>query len=399
MENVGKPAIVIDHGADTCKAGFTDDDKPSVICSSRVMYCQQQYQQQQQRQQQQQQPEMEVLVGHKVPPNDYTIESHPLDNGIVEDWDAMEHLWKHIFDQLEANPSEHHVLLTEKTIRIPKANREKMVELMFEKFDVGGLHAAKQAQLVMYGCSRLTGACVDLGHRSSFVVPVYEGYWLPSEVTPFDVTGSDLTDYMNVLIGEQQQGYYSSNKNNDKRNNKQHIEEHIRSIKEKFGVVANYDYEGDLKQSQTDFDYDRSHYLPNGEVITINSERLKCTEALFKPSLIGRPSSDSLPEAIRRCIGKCDLDIRQGLYMNIVLSGRTRLLPGLQERLDFEVQGISPIGYRHRIVQMPEEDYLSFKGGCVFANDHLNHASHGRGWIDRSEYEEHGPYIVHRKCY
>lgn len=61
---------------------------------------------------------------------------HPIETGIVTDWDIMNKIWDYTFrNELRVDPSEHNVLLTEAPL-CPKANREKMAEVMFETFNV-----------------------------------------------------------------------------------------------------------------------------------------------------------------------------------------------------------------------------------------------------------------------
>jgi actin-related protein len=36
-----------------------------------------------------------------------------MEHGIIQDWDDMELLWGHIFEQLKVTPQEHPILLTE----------------------------------------------------------------------------------------------------------------------------------------------------------------------------------------------------------------------------------------------------------------------------------------------
>jgi actin-related protein len=42
--------------------------------------------------------------------------------------------------------------------------REKMVQIMFESFNVAGLYAVEQAVLSLYAMGRITGVAIDVGH-------------------------------------------------------------------------------------------------------------------------------------------------------------------------------------------------------------------------------------------
>lgn len=57
-------------------------------------------------------------------------------------------------------------------------------------------------------------------------------------------------------------------------------------------------------------------------MITIGSERFRCPEVLFTPSLVGMEAA-GIDETAFQSIRKCDVDIRKDLYGNVVLSGGT----------------------------------------------------------------------------
>ena len=284
-------------------------------------------------------------------------------------------------NELRVTPDEHPVLLTEAPLN-PKVNREKMIQIMFETFNVPAFYVSIQAVLSLYSAGRTTGIVVDSGDGVSHVVPIYEGYSLPHAVLRMDLAGRDLTDHMVTLLTER--GVSLSNTAE---------REIARDIKEKLAFVA-LDFTEEMEKSAKSSDVEKSYEMPDGSTITVGNERFRCPEALFNPPMIGK-DIPGLHETAFTSITKCDIDIRRELYGNVVLSGGTTMYPGIGERLTKELTSKAPPSIKIKVVAPNERKYSVWIGGSILSSL----SSFQQMWVSKSEYDEAGASIVHRKCF
>ena len=368
--------IVIDTGSGVIKAGFSGDATPTAICASvigrprhrGVMVGMN---------------EREYFVGDKLNLMRGVLSlDYPIENGIINNWSDMEKLWHHtMYDLLRIAPEEHPVLLTEAPMN-PKKNREKTIEMMFEKFKVPSTYISIQAILSLYASGRTTGLVLDSGDGVTHAVPIFEGYCVPKAIIRLDLAGRDLTNHLKDTLSERGYQFRTTAER-----------EIVRDIKEQLCYVAE-DYETELIKSKKDSSLEKSYILPDGNKVVIGSERFRVPEGLFQPSLIGMEVS-GIQDVVYDCANKCDIDIRKTLFENVVLSGGTTMLPGIDTRLQSDLKSMVPELVVPNVSAPPERKYSVWIGGSILSSL----PSFEDMWITNAEYEEYGPSIVHRKCF
>ncbi|XP_022353692.1 uncharacterized protein LOC111143948 [Enhydra lutris kenyoni] len=345
-------AVVIDTGTGFTKCGLAGEDHILSVVPSRVQLLQHPAQDE---------------PRYTVPENQEASYS-VLNRGVVSDWDALEVLWQHLFYcRLGVRPEELAVLVADSPIS-PRTNREKVAEILFERFHVPAMQTVHQALLALYAYGRTTGLVLGSGHGTSYVAPILTGDLAPLDTYRLDVAGADLTEYLAQLLLA---GGHSPPKVGL-----------VNQIKESCCYVAmNMTAEVARTQTQARVDF----VLPDKHVITLGSERFCCPEALFQPSLLGL-NQPGLPQLALLSISRLEAKQQEELLANVVLDGGSTLINGFPERLRQE------LGPRATVLGSPHRAVAAWLGGSIMAS----RDSFQSLWLSRREYEEEGPWAIYK---
>ncbi|BFZ12477.1 hypothetical protein BsWGS_15516 [Bradybaena similaris] len=382
MDSQGRKVIVCDNGTGFVKCGYAGSNFPAFIFPSLVG-----------------RPMIrsttkvgdieikDLMVGEEASELRSMLEvNYPMENGIVRNWEDMTHLYDHTFgpQKMNVDTKNTRILLTEPPMN-PTKNREKMVELMFEKYQFHSVHIAIQAVLTLYAQGLVTGVVVDAGDGVTHFCPVYDGFSLPHLTRRLDIAGRDITRYLIKLLLLRG---YAFNHSADF--------ETVRMMKEKLCYVA-YDIELEQKLALDTTVLVEPYTLPDGRVIKVGGERFGAPEALFQPHLIN-VDSVGVAELLFNTIQASDMDLRADFYKHIVLSGGSTMYPGLPSRLEREIKQLylervlkgnttSLSKFKIRIEDPPRRKHMVFMGGSVLADIMKDKDEF---WLLRSEYQENG---------
>ena len=423
FEHDGPPApvIVMDNGSHMLRAGHPGEAAPRVALPSIVG----------------QPPNHGVAMASGV--KEYEVGeaakvqrgmlrcTHPVEAGMVADWDAMEKLWAHvIFRELRVAPENYTFVLTQAP-DTPNKQKETTLELVMETFNANSLYLGVAPVLALYSYGKTTGVAVDIGLQRTSAVPVHEGYCLTRQVATSRVAGEAVTHYLTKLLRDMGYGFSTVRE-----------QELINDVKEDLCYVMEPDFYrglppgGHIPQrtaAQLDPNNPESGFyatssrgaesfqLPDGKRISLDDERHQCPEALFNHSVLG---SEFIPKQKVFCesgeeyvpsidkgvswlayaaINSTEPALRASLIDNVVLCGASSLFPGMRRRIQKELthfykeihpaEGAIPIS----VSETPCREYGAWLGGCMLSQiDMFRHLT-----ISRQEYEEMGHRIVHCK--
>jgi len=410
------PAVVVDIGSGWTKLGYAGNIEPQVVMPTCVAKAKSPAHHGVHISQSQgsTHPDMDFYIGEEAyqrKDSPLHLLSYPVHRGRIEKWDDMERfMHQALFRHLRCNPEEHNFLLTEPPFNTPE-NRELTAEVMFETFNVQGLHIAIQAVLALYAqwvnevqidlgdaaaTPDLTGCVVDAGEGLTHVIPVADGHIVSSCIQEVPLAGKQLTQFVADMLTDRGEPVPPE----------QRLEV-ARQIKEQHAYLCQ-----DVVKEYGKYDQDPRKFKTFSGVtpktkeawsIQVGYERFLAPELLFNPG-IADTTAAPLTEVVDSCIGQCPIDYRRRLYNNVVLAGGSTTFVHFKERLQTDLQ--RTVDARLRLIeqasgqrpqpipvrvrggrQRKQQRYAAWLGGSLFAQEPQFQVA----FKTKQEYDEVGP--------
>lgn len=334
----------------------------------------------------------DLMIGQEVIDNRSLLDvTYPIKHGLVQDWDALETLYRHgLNDLLHVNPA------TSTTNRalfafnplVPHNQIESEMTMLFEKFGFSQVAIHDAPILVLYSIGKTEGMVLEVGDGVTALFPVFSSTILQSGIRRVNIGGSDVTESLIKLLGRRG---YAFNRSSDY--------DTVRQLKETFCFAA-ADPKAAHKLARETTTLERTYRLPDGQtVMAVGSERFEAVETLLRPSLAGH-DIDSLADLYWDSVQACPIDTRMLLFGNTVLSGGSSLFPGMSTRLRRDVtklfvqnglkgdaSRLETSSWRMGIVDAPTRGTGVWQGGSSYGDLIRDDVAY---WVTKQDYEELG---------
>lgn len=360
-EELEGDVIVIDNGTGFIKAGWAGEDAPRFVIPAIV--CDNHAKAMPATHGGMETDSLEYLVGHDALNALHNSASeavtYPIKRGTVEDWDALQKIWDHIFKNcLNVDPTQYPVLMT----CPPMADKEMQTEIarrMFKHFNVPALCLCNASVLSLFSTGRTTGVVLEVGEGVTYSVPVYEGFSLPHATLKLPLAGVDVTKYLMTILS--QQGIKFSDSHFDI----------VQDIKEKLCALrTGMEDETEVEEASPD---ELTYELPDGQVIQIDEEaRYTSSEILFEPNEVIATCEEDFTEGVAKMVYKsieiCDAELQKDLFKNIVLAGGSSMMTGFGDRMRREMTQLVGQYQFTNIILDSQRKNSAWIGGSMYAS-------------------------------
>jgi len=286
-------------------------------------------------------------------------------DGKVKNWDYWARFLAYIIRTLKTVPEETGLFIVEQ----PNTNTsiDDYAKICFQKLKFDSLYIASQPVVLMTAAGVATGLCIHSGYKNSYVIPVCKAQLMPHALGVLPIGGSHVTRLLSDLI------------------KKKYKLDLPQKIAERVKIDICYVSQGDLEEAEEEADAKPVFWVDDGVKILddVGKERVIAPEVLFDPQLI-EMDEWGIHEWAHASICKCDGQLVNDLWRNIVVSGGNTLIPGFSSRLLKELKALAPSDVEVKIIN--QKGVTAFLGAVKT----INFESFEEFLIFRKEYKVKG---------
>ena len=326
-------------------------------------------------------PKKDILVGDNCSQYLGILKlRYPIQNGAFTNERDISLIFNHIFTKLGLSSEEihdHPLLITEPILN-PKENREKISQILFEKYGVPSLIFGSQPSLSLFSYSSTTGFILESGDCVSQICAINEGYVIPSSFLRYNFGGRDVTEYLGQLLKLKSLEFVSDTE-------KLILDE----IKKKYMLCQ-------LEESKNDEVKNFTYKLPDSRIIDIDKKEYLASKVMFTPYLVGK-NCLGLVQMAATCIEKVNEDIRDRLCCNIRITGGNCAMRNFSQVMHTELHNIFLNKYKGSNVKINTNN-------CTISNWNGGNIIAGLGifkdlLINKKDWDEKGSNIVHTQTF
>ncbi|SCW00126.1 LAFE_0B10022g1_1 [Lachancea fermentati] len=390
-------SVVIHNGTHTTIAGFGNRDIPQVVCPSSYV----------------KKPDGSLIFGYNemMMAEDGDIFTIMDSKGIPYNWDALEAQWRWIYEeQLQCNPKDLPLVVTV-AAGLPLSAQSQYLELALKKLQVPVFQMVIEPLAVSLSLGRNTALVIDVGAAKMTVTPIIDGTVMQNAVERSKFAG----DFLDFQISE-----YMKDKVSDTNTSSYDLWRNSRTWIQDFKAYmlqvspSKIQELDSLNLDMMGMNFSKNFLYKRKKTISL-TQRECCTlaEYIFQPQLASPqfPASEGLAEVIGKAVKKAGAStaggsssganaispeqIHAALLTNIVITGSSSLIAGLEQRIVNELSYQFP-QYKLSSFANPmvlDRKLQSWHGGVTMAN--LPSWDLGE-WVSRQDYEAEGVEVLEK---
>ena len=309
----------------------------------------------------------------------------PIKHGAFTNERDIPLIFNHIFKKLGFGQDQNHdqdkiqdhpLLITEPLLN-PKDNRDKISEILFEKYNISSLIFGSQPPLSLFSLSSTTGVVLESGEGVSQICSIIDGYAIPSSFIRSNFGGGDINEYLGQLLKMKGVELLSDTEKLI-----------LHEIKKKYVAYQ-------IKDNKIEEEKKDTYRLPDSRIIQLDQREYFASKVMFTPSLVGK-NYLGLHHMIVTCIEKVNTDLRERLCNNIKLTGGNCLIKNMSQVMHTELHDMLK-KYKGANIKLNLNNctITAWNGGNIIT---------GLGifkdlLITKKDWEEKGKDIVHKQTF